>query len=220
MKRKLQAEKQAQPAGIRVVILLSRMNRPAWLPTSALPPGERSQISSPLKFWIACRSRGIRSSSIWPSASSTWRPFTVCSVKVMRGFVDQFGFCGQVGLSGSIRTRCACAAVPASIPARAATEAKARNGLRISDPHVTVVRRAPAHPLWRGGLLSVDNDDVGHGHAVVPGGGVHRGHGRRPGHARPALALPRGAVADIAAADGGFRGGRGLFLLVAIEHVH
>ena len=55
MNRKLQAEKQAQPAGIRVWKFWLRISAPGLVADAALPPGERSQISSP---WKVCEGGG------------------------------------------------------------------------------------------------------------------------------------------------------------------
>src|SRR3546814_3740133 len=104
MKTKLDALKQADPDGMRVVSpRFRRMIRPASLPARASPPGELNQISE-MPGWAAsaASSRSGSPASTRPSASKILTPFRSTGVSTIVGLVDQLGWSGHVGFKGSI----------------------------------------------------------------------------------------------------------------------
>src|SRR5918997_106367 len=137
MKTKLHAEKQAQPAGIRVGIPALRMILPASLPARASPPGERTQISSIGALVVSAASNvSAAASSTLPSALSTRAPLDVSRVKRIVRLLDQLSSFGQVGFTGSGIVdaelfETASATAPAKVSARF-TVTPWRNRLRLS----------------------------------------------------------------------------------------
>ena len=167
MNRKLQAEKQAQPSGIRVTAC-RLADQPAGLVADPRVAAGRAQpdLVDRLIFLqrrLQAAGSDCRRSRLRRAAPA--RPLTSCRVNASRDRSTSSGWPGRSGCRGP---SAACAAGDVSAPAAARPAAATRaGGIRRARPGHSRWRRRAAHPLGRRRLLAVDDDDVGDGHAAA-----------------------------------------------------